>query len=185
MELARRCKITQSSVGSPKNKENLWKLFSFFFDTITASLRWSWRFYGAPVEWCRVPAESIAFQSKVLDMWAPPKVTEKTVYTDWAKEVVMSMHPSLRLKFQEECDTGCNVHRLPEIGWLLWGKPDAGTDRINGSECLLVFVLRSVIKSFTLTTAHNIIYGDEVNRWRWQTGCHNTTRLPNLYFCAV
>ena len=32
---------------------------------------------------------------------------------------------------------------------------------MNGSECLLVFVLRSVIKSFTLTTAQNIIYGDE------------------------
>ena len=28
---------------------------------------------------------------------------------------------------------------------------------MNGSECLPVFVLRSVIKSFTLTTAQNII----------------------------
>ena len=36
-------------------------------------------------------------------------------------------------------------------------KRDAGTDRINGTQCLLVLHHRSVIKSFTLTTAQNII----------------------------
>ena len=44
-----------------------------------------------------------AFQSKILDMLAPSKATERTRYADWAKEVMVSLHPSLWLKFQREC----------------------------------------------------------------------------------
>lgn len=47
--------------------------------------------------------QSIAFQTKVLEMLAPPKATERTAYADWAKEVMVSLHPSLWLKFQREC----------------------------------------------------------------------------------
>lgn len=47
--------------------------------------------------------QSIAFQTKVLEMLAPSKATERTRYADWAKEVMVSLHPSLWLKFQREC----------------------------------------------------------------------------------
>ena len=47
--------------------------------------------------------QSMSFQSKVLEMLAPPKAKERTVYADWAKEVIIGLHPSLWLKFQREC----------------------------------------------------------------------------------
>ena len=47
--------------------------------------------------------QSMSFQSKVLEMLAPPKATERTAYADWAKEVMVGLHPSLWLKFQREC----------------------------------------------------------------------------------
>ena len=47
--------------------------------------------------------QSMSFQSKVLEMLAPPKATERTAYADWAKEVMIGLHPSLWLKFQREC----------------------------------------------------------------------------------
>lgn len=47
--------------------------------------------------------QSIVFQTKVSEMLAPPKATERTAYADWAKEVMVSLHPSLWLKFQREC----------------------------------------------------------------------------------
>ena len=57
-KLARRCDISQSSVGSPKNAENRCKSFlSSQRGDVTASLRRLWRFYGVPVEYYRGPAE--------------------------------------------------------------------------------------------------------------------------------
>ena len=48
--------------------------------------------------------QSMSFQSKVLEMLAPPqKAMERTAYVDWAKEVMIGLHPSLWLKFQREC----------------------------------------------------------------------------------
>lgn len=47
--------------------------------------------------------QSVTFQTKVLEMLAPSKATERTRYADWAKEVMVSLHPSLWLKFQREC----------------------------------------------------------------------------------
>ena len=47
--------------------------------------------------------QSIALQSKVLEMLAPPKATERSTYADWAKEVMIGLHPSLWLQFQREC----------------------------------------------------------------------------------
>ena len=47
--------------------------------------------------------QSVDFQTKVLEMLAPPKATERTAYADWVKEVMLSLHPSLWLKFQREC----------------------------------------------------------------------------------
>ena len=47
--------------------------------------------------------QSIAFQTRVLEMLAPAKATERTTYADWAKEVMISIHPSLWLRFQREC----------------------------------------------------------------------------------
>ena len=41
-----------------------------------------------------------AFQAKVLEMMAPPKVTERTAFADWAKKVMVSL---LWLKFQKQC----------------------------------------------------------------------------------
>ena len=50
-ELAWRCEISQSAVGSPKNAENRCILFSIFTP-------WRlWRFYGDSTECYRVPAE--------------------------------------------------------------------------------------------------------------------------------
>ncbi|KAL5018596.1 hypothetical protein ScPMuIL_004318 [Solemya velum] len=47
--------------------------------------------------------QSIVFQTKVLEMRASPKATERTAYADWTKEVMVSLHLSLWLKFQREC----------------------------------------------------------------------------------
>lgn len=47
--------------------------------------------------------QSIAFQTRVLEMLAPTKANERTTYADWAKEVMINIHPSLWLRFQREC----------------------------------------------------------------------------------
>lgn len=47
--------------------------------------------------------QSMAFQTKVLEMLAPTKTTERTAYADWTKEVMVNLHPSLWIKFQREC----------------------------------------------------------------------------------
>jgi len=47
--------------------------------------------------------QSMAFRTKVLEMVAPSKSTERTTYADWAKEVMVSLHPSLWFKFRWEC----------------------------------------------------------------------------------
>lgn len=44
--------------------------------------------------------QSVTFQTKVLEMLAPSKATQRTRYADCAKEVMVSLHPSLWLKFQ-------------------------------------------------------------------------------------
>lgn len=44
----------------------------------------------------------MAFQTKVLEMLAPPNKTERTAYSDWTKEMMINLHPSLWLKFQRE-----------------------------------------------------------------------------------
>lgn len=47
--------------------------------------------------------QSMAFQTKFLEMLAPPKTTERTAYANWTNEVMVNLHPSLWLKFQMEC----------------------------------------------------------------------------------
>lgn len=47
--------------------------------------------------------QSMAFQTKVLEMLAPQKTTERTAYANWTKEVMVNLHPSLWLKFRREC----------------------------------------------------------------------------------
>ena len=47
--------------------------------------------------------QSMSFQSKVLEMLAPVKATEKTAYADLAKKVMVGLHPLLWLQFQREC----------------------------------------------------------------------------------
>lgn len=44
----------------------------------------------------------MVFQTKVLEMLAPPNTTERTAYADWTKEMMINLHPSLWLKFQRE-----------------------------------------------------------------------------------
>jgi len=48
--------------------------------------------------------QSMAFQTKVMEMLAPSKSTDRTAYADRAKEVMVSFHPSLWLKFRRECN---------------------------------------------------------------------------------
>lgn len=47
--------------------------------------------------------QSMAFQTKVLEMLAPQKTTERTANADWTREVMVNLHPSLWLKFHREC----------------------------------------------------------------------------------
>ena len=46
---------------------------------------------------------SLTYQNKVSKMLVPSEATERTRYADWAKEVMVSLHLSLWLKFQCEC----------------------------------------------------------------------------------
>ena len=62
--------------------------------------------------------QSTAFQAKVLEMLAPPKVTERTAYADWAKEVMVSLHPSLWLKFQRECSNMLYSYQEQSVAFL-------------------------------------------------------------------
>ena len=59
-------------------------------------------------------------------------------------------------------EEGCNVDHcllcLPGIGLLRCGEPGRGNVQNRWQTMFTCFVLRSVIKSFTLTTARNIIH---------------------------
>lgn len=54
------------------------------------------------------------FQTKVLEMLGPPKATERTAYADWIKEVMVTIHPSLWLKFQRKFTNLLHIYQKSE-----------------------------------------------------------------------